>query len=505
MALSHKPLTTYTRRSRARAANKSNRQASSPLEPLPAGTEDVTVTEMTRRMQKRSRQAASSITDDEGQTEEALQKLKKPKSGMVLDSNVLHFPATVNAAAPFDADQSNACPPLSQRLGKSDMVFCTPRPPACSDYAMMPSSVPRPVYSEQRELSPLPAAHHMLSRTSSRHLKENRLLALGSPFSSRPGSRAASPGMTQKKGKGKGKTQRPLRHVKTRTLSVPDTSRIVTAAQVLHPVPASGTTTEDVNAHQRPSASGLAAHCRTGSIPTVSSTQAGDWLAHSAKLHKNITIGASPTHASFFFDVPDEASTPPRKRRATTGGMRIETQDYDLTLSDMSLDSVVPSGAYTQSASRPSSPESNAAPRRPLVRMRRRTITNPSGGSLFSSVLDFSGSAAEEQRASFALDVHGVDSHNRSFTHKPQQDDHASLATAFSGLNVALASAFAPAPDATQPTLGHALHRSTSLPALHASPPPAKLSGDSPGELPGLGSSDRQLRDLFVTLELCGT
>lgn len=505
MTLSHRPLTTYTRRSRARAASKANRQTSSPLEPLPAGTEDVTVTEMTRRMQKRSRQALSSVTDDEGRAGEDLQKLKKAKSGVVLDSTVPDFPTAVNAAGPFDVDQSSTGPPLTQRLGGSDMVFCTPRPPACSDYAMMPSSVPRSAYSEQGELSPLPAAHHMLSRTSSRHLKENRLLALGSPFSSRPGSRAASPSMIQKKGKGKGKTQRPLRHVKSRTLSVPDTSRIVTAAQVLHPVPASDSTTEDVNAHQRPSASGFAAHHRTGSIPTVPSTQADDWLAHSASLHRNITIGASPTHASFFFDVPDEASTPPRKRRATTGGMRIETQDYDLTLSDMWLDSVVPSSAYTQSASRPSSPESNAAPRRPPMRMRRRTITNPSGGGLFSSVLDFSGSAAEEQRASFALDVHGVDSHNRSFTHKPHQDDHASLATAFSGLNVGLASAFGQAPDAMQPTPGHALHRSTSLPTLHASPPSAKPSSDSPGELPGRGSSDRQLRDLFVTLQLYGT
>ena len=139
------------------------------------------------------------------------------------------------------------------------------------------------------------------------------------------------------------------------------------------------------------------------------------------------------------------------------------------------------------------------------MRMRRRTITNPSGGSLFSSVLDFSGSAAEEQRASFALDVHGVESHNRTFTHKPHQDDHAFLATAFSGLNVGLASAFAPAPDSTQPTAAPALHRSTSLPTLHASPPSAKLSSDSPGELASLGPSDRQLKDLFVTLQLHGT
>lgn len=448
------------------------------------------MSEMTRRMQKRSRQAASSITDDEGRAGEDLQKIKKAKSGVILDSD------------PLDDDEPSTCPPLPQGLGMSDMVFSTPHPPACSDYAMMPSSVPRSAYSE---LSPLPAARHMLSRTTSRHLKENRQHALGSPFSSRPGSHAGSPSMTQRKGTGKGKIQKPSRHVKSRTLSVPGTTRIVNAAPALHPVSATDTTIEDVTTHQRPPAIGLATHHRTGSIPIVSSTQADDWLVHSATLHKNVTIGASPTHSSFFFDVPNEASTPLRKCRATTGDMRLETQDYDLTLSDMSLDSVVFSGAYTQSASRLSSPESNAAPRRPVMRMRRRTITNPSGGSLFSSALDFSGSAADEQRASFALDVHGVDSHNRTFTHKSHQDDHASLATAFSGLDVGLASAFASAPDATQPTHGHALHRSASLPTLHASPPSANQSGDPPGELAGFNSSDRQLRDLFVTLQLYGT
>lgn len=453
------------------------------------------MTEMTHRMQKRSRQAASSNTDDEGLAGEDLQKLKKAKSG---GPNVPYSPATLNAPGPLDVDKSSTC--LSQGPGKSDMVFCTPRLPACSDYAMMPSSVPRSAYSE---LSPLPAAHHMLSRTSSRHLKENRQHALGSPFSSRPSSRAASPFMAQGKGKGKGKTQGPSRHVKSRsTLSVPDT-RTVNAARALHPVSASDTTTEDVTTHQRPPASGLAAHHRTGSIPNVSSTRADDWLAHSATLHKDITISASPTHSSFFLNVPNDTSTPPQNRCPTTSAMRLETQDYDLTLSDMSLASVVSSGAYTQS--RLSSPESNAAPRPPITRMRRRTITNPSGGGLFSSILDFSGSAADEQRASFALDVHGVDSHNRTSTHKAHLGDHASLATAYSGLDVELASAFAPDPDATQPIHGHALHRSTSLPTLHASPPFANISGNSPGELVSLSSSDGQLRDLFVTLQIYGT
>ncbi|KAH9933370.1 uncharacterized protein B0H18DRAFT_1208097 [Fomitopsis serialis] len=508
MVLPRKPLTTYSRRSRARTTNTVNTQTSSPLQPLPADKEDVTVTEMTRRMQKRSRQAAypSPAAADDPQIGGELQKAKKAKSN--------------DAQVSDDGEPSRAFLALSSALGERVVgqipsqptqmseMFCTPHPSFRSENAMMPS-----VSSGKEQFSPLPAARHMLSRTSSRRLKENRTRALGTPFSSQPGSRAASPA----KIKNQGKVQRPYNHAKSRTLSA-----TLDPATLAHAIQDPLATGADNNAsicsatiraqfdatQDKQQRSTHSLHYRTGSIPIVPSIQTtDDWLAHPTVLSKNAGLEPSPELQSFFLGVPNDASTPPRKRRATTGGVRLETQDFDITLSDMSLDSVTHSNAYTQSATRPSSPESSDLPRRPPVRMRRRTINNPSGDNLFSSVLNFSGSA-EEQRASYALDVHGVESRQRT-SPKSTHEDHASLATTFSSLNVGLASAFTHATDPGQPTSGHALHRSASLPTLHASPVSAKpgdvvgqTSSDSPVDLGGFDSPDTHLRELFMTLEL---
>ncbi|KZT70766.1 hypothetical protein DAEQUDRAFT_165101 [Daedalea quercina L-15889] len=510
MAPPRKPLTTYSRRSRARAASKADDQASSPLQPLPTDMEDVTMTEMARRMQKRSRQS-SSIVESGQQIEEGSQKAKKAKNDTAgISEAVQPSPVPYWISSTLSERMTGQLPIQPSQMPET--LFCTPCPSFCSEKAMLPSSTAQSVCPEQGDFSPLPAARHMLSRTSSRHLKENCLRALGSPFDSRPPSRITSPSTAQmkEKRKGKGKAQRSPPYAKSRTFSVPADPMTMDVGEqglLVHGERKYETKYASATQVGQPRTS-LNSHHRTGSIPTVSSIQiTHNWLAHPAALSKASGLNASPTHSSFFLDVPNGASTPPRKRRATTG-MRIETQDYDITLSDMSMSSSTSSGAYTQAESHQSSPESDGVPRRPPLRMRRRTITDPSGGSLFSSVLDFSGSAAEEQRASVALDVQGADSHRRTTSDRSHREDHAPLATAFSALNVGLASAFTPGVDTLQTTHGHVLHRSASLPALNVSPQPSCAPGmtsyDLPGDLGGLDSSDTQLRDLFTTLQLGG-
>ncbi|KAH9840076.1 uncharacterized protein C8Q71DRAFT_745695, partial [Rhodofomes roseus] len=320
MALSRKPLTTYSRRSRARTTGKNRAQQSSPLEQLPADQEDVTMTEMTRRMQKRSRRTAST-TDDDPHTGDELQIVKRAKNDAAKDSGDDEPSPALLVAPP--ALRAHTVGQIPSQLQAPEILFCTPHPSFCSEDAMIPSSAARSVRSDKEEFSPLPAARRMLFRTSSRNLKENCDRALGSPFSSRPGSRAASPSAAMMKGR----IRKPSHHVKSRTLSAPlDPARLAHAAHGLLATAADNVAGGHLAIQAKQEKHGNSLHHRTGSYPTASSVQVvDDWLAHPTvlPLGGGAILEPSPDHASFFLDAPNESSTPPRKRRATTGGMRI--------------------------------------------------------------------------------------------------------------------------------------------------------------------------------------
>ncbi|GBE86537.1 hypothetical protein SCP_0904160 [Sparassis crispa] len=261
---------------------------------------------------------------------------------------------------------------------------------------MLPSSASQPVAPET--FSPLPVSRFLLSRTSSRNLKENssrigtRLLA--SPFSSRPGSRTSSP----KAGAKTKATKRPTFHSKSRTLSNSTFKHSINTnssisgprADILDPsVGVSGSfysnTPSTASIPDKPKASSTL-HIRTGSIPSVPSHQdfSQTWLVPPQKLSRS-PPPVDPEHPSFFTHVPNQMSTPPRKRRATTGAWQLnqnypQPDDPNRPMPDQST------GVKAMMVD-PSTPSSSPpeAPRPP--RRRRRTVLS---FSTERSALDFS-------------------------------------------------------------------------------------------------------------------
>ncbi|KAG2040074.1 hypothetical protein BDR03DRAFT_170086 [Suillus americanus] len=166
------------KRGRAKAAAK---LLSSPLEALPPDRDDITRSEMSRRMLKRSR----GVTNEENDTVRSKGRAVKRAR------------QTVESDAP-------------EAEGAQVDAFQTPFPSA--EYVHS-SSVTRPLLPE--EFSPVPNVKHALSRTSSRNLKENSTsLPLASPFHSRPSS--PHTGSTTK---AKARSSRIPLHLKSRTLS----------------------------------------------------------------------------------------------------------------------------------------------------------------------------------------------------------------------------------------------------------------------------------------------
>ncbi|KAG2144565.1 hypothetical protein DEU56DRAFT_935653 [Suillus clintonianus] len=165
------------KRGRAKAAAK---LLSSPLEALPPDRDDITRSEMSRRMLKRSR----GIAREDDDTVRLKGRVVK-RSRQTVESDALEAEADIN-------------------------TFQTPFPSA--EY-VHPSSVTRPLAPE--EFSPVPNAKRILSRTSSRNLKENSTsLPLASPFHSRPSSPHADSTI-----KSKLRSSRIPLHLKSRTLS----------------------------------------------------------------------------------------------------------------------------------------------------------------------------------------------------------------------------------------------------------------------------------------------
>lgn len=177
-----------------RVKNATKKLLSSPLEVLPPEIDDLTRTQMARRMLKRSRRVALAEQLEDKNVEHIREHLAK---------RIKHNQAHISNVEPSDI------PP------QDDITFQTPFP---SSHSVHESAVAKLLVPEQ--LSPVPATKRIVSRTSSRNLKENSTHSqtLASPFSSRPGSAASSP-----KHKGRGRSsRRALRsslHVKSQTLS----------------------------------------------------------------------------------------------------------------------------------------------------------------------------------------------------------------------------------------------------------------------------------------------
>lgn len=165
------------KRGRAKATAK---LASSPLEDLPPDRDDITRSEMSRRMLKRSRRISHEDDDQIRLNERAMKRARQT----------------------VEPSQPNAFP-----VGANINTLQTPFPSA--EYVHL-SSVTRPLVPEN--LSPVPHAKQILSRTSSRNLKENDT-SLASPFHSRSSS-PRSPATA----KTKARSYRIPLHSKSRTL-----------------------------------------------------------------------------------------------------------------------------------------------------------------------------------------------------------------------------------------------------------------------------------------------
>ncbi|KAI1793492.1 hypothetical protein LXA43DRAFT_1081394 [Ganoderma leucocontextum] len=407
---SRRPLTTYSRRRTRRRDVESTATQSSPIRALSPEREEVDFSVMANRMNKRARLVTRSINaaDDTEKTgdKDAVAEGRPHKR---------QKPTSPDPDAPSDGDymRDNRLPTASQ--------IRTPPLAVPSDHSMVFSPA-RLAPAAQDQLSPLPVAKRILPRTSSRNFKENAtqlsFQSLASPFSSRPGSRASSPGSNTR-----GVRKRSAHH--SRALSQLDALQekvvdrnVIQAAYLVGPqVPP--TVTGVMNSATQGKQNVQAHHNRSSSTPTLKPAldhlSSRNWLVPAKAVlphptptaHSDADAGGergktdtAVEHASFFIDAPMQISTPPRRRRSSTVGawvhglmpqldadppppVRSFRYDSDVDMSDSSL----PGSPLDSRPSRPDPP-----------RRRRRTIVHLSSDSLFSSSLDFSALLSETKQ-----------------------------------------------------------------------------------------------------------
>ena len=165
------------KRRRSRKATK--KLLSSPLEVLPADVDDITRTQMVRRMLKRSRRVALA----EQLQDKNMEYLREHVAKRIKHSGG-HFSS-------FETPFSSPQPAVAQ-------------PP------------------EPEQLSPVPRAKRTIGRTTSRKLKENDFTSsrtLDSPFDSRPGSTTSSPRKHKDRARLSGRVLRYMRNKLERTSS----------------------------------------------------------------------------------------------------------------------------------------------------------------------------------------------------------------------------------------------------------------------------------------------
>ena len=284
---------TYSHK-RRRAQNASKKLLSSPLEVLPPDMDDLTRTQMAHRMLKRSRRVALAEQLEDKNVEHIREHLAK------------RIKRTQERVANLDT--------AGDMAPQDDFTIQTPFPLSQSVHE---SAVAKPSVLEQ--LSPVPVAKRLMSRTSSRNLKENSTHSqtLASPFSSRPGSAASSP-----KHKGRDRSSRRVSrislHVKSRTLSgvFKENARRVSRKD-------STASLKDTN--KEPSARHIK-HQRYPSGPSTSYMRSQfaqeDWIAPPKALSRTFDdydeipspAGSVHSNASFYTDQPQSCSTPATSR-----------------------------------------------------------------------------------------------------------------------------------------------------------------------------------------------
>ncbi|KAF8836827.1 hypothetical protein BDN67DRAFT_262419 [Paxillus ammoniavirescens] len=296
---------TYThKRKRLHGAS---RMQSSPLDVLPPDRDDITHSEMTRRMLKRSRRAA----------------LAEQVQGKNVDHDLIreHLVKRFKHANERAVNGELIVDSLDMSLPQDDLSLQTPF--HASEY-IHESAVAKPLIPEQ--LSPVPVGKRIRSRTSSRNLKENgtHSQTLASPFHSRPGSAASSP-----KRKGRGRSLRASRislHAKSRTLSgaFKENSRRISRKD-------STVSLNDNNKHSRER---LAKHQRYPSSPSTSYMRSQfarqDWLAPPKAISRTFDEydgvpsprGSVHSSTSFLHGGPQSCSTPLVSRPQRWAGMR---------------------------------------------------------------------------------------------------------------------------------------------------------------------------------------
>jgi len=284
---------TYSHK-RRRVQNPSKKLLSSPLEVLPPDMDDLTRTQMARRMLKRSRRVALSEQLEDKNVEHIREHLaKRIKRTQERVSNV----ETTEVA--FDMSSQD------------DFTFQTP---FSSSQSVHESAVENPPVPEQ--FSPVPAAKRIMSRTSSRNLKENSTHSqiLASPFSSRPGSAAPSPRKHKGKERSSRRVSRISLHAKSRTLSgvFKENTR-----QVLR----KDSTVSLKDMDRGPSPRHIK-HRRYPSSPSTSYMRSQfaheDWIAPPKVLPRTFggyseipsPSGSVHSNSSFYIDQPQSCSTP---------------------------------------------------------------------------------------------------------------------------------------------------------------------------------------------------
>jgi hypothetical protein len=300
MSLVRKPVkSTYAhKRGRALAIKT---LSSSPLED--PGQGEVTRSEMSRRMLKRSHRSEHSQIVSErdphsvpGPTERLSKRIRRVADlpAESPDPNAM----TSDDMVPFNAND------ISQ--------FQTPD----SSNSMPGTAIEKAARPEQ--WSPIPVASRILSRTSSRNLKENSTVSRGlaSPFNSRPGSAASSP-------KGKAKSKRHLPKANSHALFDKKNLDADVSLTVHH------------NARRSPGLTKTGLHNRRPSVPApahmIQQMTHQDWLVPPKALSRAFLtddMNSSPEStinpSTFFEDLPVAASTPYHKRTMTSeDGSRI--------------------------------------------------------------------------------------------------------------------------------------------------------------------------------------
>lgn len=342
---------------RRRVQNAGKRLFSSPLEVLPPDMDDLTRTQMARRMVKRSRRVA--LVEQLG------------------DENVEHIREHLAKRIKSTQERvSNLEPTEGHIEAQDDLSLQTPFP---SSQLFHDSVVPIPLVPEQ--LSPVPVARRVMSRTSSRNLKENSTHSqvLASPFSSRPGSAASSP-----KHKGRGQSSHrvsriPL-HGKSRTRSgaFKNTRRLSRKDSTV--------SLKDTN--KEPSARHVK-HQRYPSSPSTvymrSQFAQEDWTAAPKAFFRTSDdyddimspAGSAHSNTSFYADKPQSCSTPAPSRVRKLPDVQGGRTGADDILASFSLrkDSVQADGPDVEMM------DSMVPPCRQTIRL--------SGNSIFSSSDEF--------------------------------------------------------------------------------------------------------------------